>query len=431
MDFRFNDRTNKLVDEVRAFINEEVLPSEELLRQEVSESDTPYSRPPALEALREKARSAGLWNLFLPNTEWGGHGLSNLEFAPACEEMGKTAWSPEVFNCQGPDAGNMMTLADYGTPAQQEQWLMPLLAGEITSCFAMTEPAVASSDARNISARIERDGDEFVINARKWFSTGSVRDTCKVCIFVGVTDPDAQPRPEMSIVLIPFDTPGVEVLRGMTVFGYHQMISHGEVDFTDVRVPVENALSFDGHGAGQSRLGAGRIHHAMRGIGMAERSLELMCLRTAGRETFGQRLADHGVVADWIARARIEIEQTRLLALRAAWMMDEYGGLAARREVAATKVAAANLAVDVVDQAIQAHGAAGLSQDTVLAEMYGFARSLRFVDGPDEVHIRSIGRWEVRSQLEAAAVAAETTQEQEPEPASAPEPAPAMAESSS
>jgi acyl-CoA dehydrogenase len=400
MDFRFNERTAKVVGEVREFIDEEVLPSEELLRQEVASSDSPYSRPPALEELRAKARSAGLWNLFLPHTEWGGMGLSNLEYAPACEEMGGTAWSPEVFNCQGPDSGNIMTLADYGSPAQQEQWLLPLLAGEITSCFAMTEPAVASSDARNIKGRIERDGDELVINARKWFSTGSARDTCKICIFVGVTDPDAKPFPEMAIVLIPLDTPGVEVMRGMTIFGYHQMISHGEVDFSNVRVPVENLLNVDGFGAGQSRLGAGRIHHAMRGIGMAERALELMCKRVAGRETFGQRLADHGVVGDWIARSRIEIEQTRLLTLRAAWKMDEVGGWAARRDVAASKVAAAKLAVDVVDRSIQAHGAAGLSQDTVLAEMYGFARSLRFVDGPDEVHIRSLGRWEVRSQTE-------------------------------
>jgi acyl-CoA dehydrogenase len=417
MDFRFNDRTTKLVEEVREFINEEVVPSEELVRQEVANSDHPYRRPPALEELRKKAQRAGLWNLFLPHTEWGGHGLSNLEFAPACEEMGKTMWSPEVFNCQGPDAGNMMTLADYGSPAQKEEWLTPLLTGEITSCFAMTEPAVASSDARNIGARIERDGDELVINARKWFSTGSARDTCKICIFVGVSDPDAKPFPAMSIVLIPMDTPGVEVLRGMTIFGYHQMISHGEVDFTNVRVPVENQLNVDGHGAGQSRLGAGRIHHAMRGVGMSERALEMMCQRTAERKTFGQRLADHGVIADWIARSRIEIEQARLLTLRAAWKMDEMGGWAARPDVAAAKVAAAQLAVGVIDRTIQAYGAMGLSQDTPLAEAYGFARSLRFVDGPDEVHIRSIGRWEVRSQTGSA-------------PAAEAAPAPAMAKSS-
>ncbi|HET6998268.1 MAG TPA: acyl-CoA dehydrogenase family protein [Solirubrobacterales bacterium] len=415
MDFRFNERTTKLVGEVREFVNEEVIPNEARHRQEVDASGDPYRRPPVLEEMRAKARDAGLWNLFLPTTEWGGYGLSNLEFAPVFEEMGRTPHGSEVFNCQGPDAGNMMALATCGTDEQQEQWLLPLLAGEITSCFAMTEPDVASSDVTNISARIERDGDEFVINGRKWFSSGSVRETCKICIFVGVTDPDAQPFATKAMVLVPLDTPGVELVRDMTVFGYRQTIGHGELHFRDVRVPVENLLEEPGSAVGQSRLGPGRLWHAMRAIGLAERSLELMCNRVASRETFGRPLAEHGVIQDWIGRSRIEIEQTRLLALRTAWTMDEIGGRLARREIAAIKVACAKLLLDVVDRAIQAHGAAGLGQDTILPEIYAYARSLRFVDGPDEVHLRSLGRWEVRSQLAAAPAA--------------PAPAPALVES--
>lgn len=406
MDFRLSDRTSKIVGEVREFVNAEVIPNEDRHRQEIEASGEPYRRPPVLEEMRAKARAAGLWNLFLPTTEWGGQGLSNLEFAPVFEEMGRTPHGPEVFNCQGPDSGNMMALAACGTPAQRERWLPPLLAGEITSCFAMTEPDVASSDLTNISARIDRDGDEFVINGRKWFSSGSVRDTCKICLFVGVSDPDAKPFPGKSMVLVPLDTPGVEVVRDMTVFGYRQTIGHGELHFNDVRVPVENLLEEPGSTVGSSRLGPGRLWHAMRSIGLAERSLEMMCLRVASRETFGQRLADHGVIQDWIARSRIEIEQTRLLALRTAWAMDEVGGRTARREIAAIKVACAKLLLDVVDRAIQAHGAGGLGQDTILPEIYAYARSLRFVDGPDEVHIRSLGRWEVRAQMEAAAAAA-------------------------
>jgi acyl-CoA dehydrogenase len=412
MDFSYNERTTKLVEEVRAFVKEEVIPNEELHLQQVAESGHPYRRPPILEELRQKARDAGLWNLFLPTTEWGGRGLSNLEFAPVFEEMGRAHHGAEVFNCQGPDSGNMMALAACGTPEQQKQWLLPLLEGNITSCFAMTEPEVASSDLKNIQATIERDGDEFVINGRKWFSSGSVRDNCKICLFVGVSDPDAEPFPGKSMVLVPLDTPGVEVVRDMTVFGYKQTISHGELLFTDVRVPVDNLLEEPGSRVGQSRLGPGRLWHAMRSVGLSERALEMMCLRVASRETFGRPLADHGVIRDWIARSRIEIEQTRLLALRAAWAMDEVGGLMAAREVALVKVACAKLLLEVCDRAIQAHGAMGLSQDTCLPEMYGYARSLRFVDGPDEVHLRSLGRWEVKAQVmaaEAAEAAAEST----------------------
>ena len=410
MDFSYNERTTKLAGEVREFVRAEVMPNEELHLEQVADSGHPYRRPPILEELREKARSAGLWNLFLPTTEWGGQGLSNLEFAPVFEEMGRAHHGPEVFNCQGPDSGNMMALAACGTPAQQERWLLPLLEGNITSCFAMTEPEVASSDLRNIEATIERDGDEFVINGRKWFSSGSVRDNCEICLFVGVSDPDAEPFPGKSMVLVPLDTPGVEVVRDMKVFGYQQTISHGELLFTDVRVPVDNLLEEPGSRVGQSRLGPGRLWHAMRSIGLSERALEMMCLRVASRETFGRPLADHGVIQDWIARSRIEIEQVRLLALRAAWIMDDGDIRLAAREVAAVKVACAKLLLEVCDRAIQAHGAMGLSQDTCLPEMYGYARSLRFVDGPDEVHIRSLGRWEVKVQkhmADAAAAAAE------------------------
>lgn len=398
MDFRPSERSQKLTEQVREFMDREVIPNEERHRQEIADSGNPFTRPPVMEELRTKARRGGLWNLALPNAEWGGLELSNVEFAPLGEQMGRSMIGAEVFNCHPPDSGNMATLANLGTPAQQERWLIPLLDGEICTCFSMTEPDVASSDAHNLQAQIVRDGDEVVINARKWFSTGVAREACKLCIFVGVIDPDAKPFPRQTMVLIPLDTPGVEVVRTLSIFGYKQAISHGELEFTDVRVPAGNLLQGDGFGASQARLSPGRLHHALRGIGMAERALSIMCERIAGRETFGARIADHGVVREWIARCRIEIEQARLLTLKAAWALDE--GLDARREIAAVKVAAPHVALDVIDRAIQAHGAAGLSQDTVLAEFWAQARTLRIVDGPDEVHIRSLGRWELRAQLE-------------------------------
>jgi len=402
MDFRPTERSEKLTGQVREFMDREVLPSEQRYRQEIADSGDPFCRPPAMEELRAKARRAGLWNLALPHTEWGGLGLSNAEFAPVCEEMGRSMLGPEVFNCHPPDAGNMSTLADCATREQQERWLIPLIDGEICTCFSMTEPDVASSDAHNINARIERDGDELVINARKWFSTGAARESCKVCIFVGVIDPDAKPFPRQAMVLVPLDAPGVKVIRTLSIFGYQQPISHGEIEFTDVRLPVDSLLGGDGFGASQARLGPGRLHHSLRALGMAERALEIMCRRVAGRQTFGARLADRGVIREWIARSRIEIEQARLLTLKAAWMMDELDGKTARREIAAVKVAAPQVALDVLDRAIQAHGAAGLSQDTALAELWAQARTLRILDGPDEVHIRSLGRWELRSQLDEA-----------------------------
>lgn len=401
MDFRTSQRAAELSRELREFMDTEVLPSEARYRIEIAESGNPYHRPAVMNELRAKARSAGLWNLFLQQTEWGGHGLANVEFAPLCEQMGRSLLGPEVFNCHPPDAGNMSMLAEYGTPEQQERWLVPLLQGEICSCFSMTEPDVASSDAHNIRALIARDGDEYVINAQKWFSTGAARDECEICVFVGVTDPDARPFPKQSLVLIPLDAPGVEVVRTLSIFGYQQPISHGEIHFTDVRVPIANRVQTEGDGfrMGQARLSPGRIHHSMRAIGMAERALETLCHRVASRETFGTRIADHGIVREWIARSRIEIEQARLLTLKAAWTMDEIGGLAARQEIAAIKVVAPAVALAVIDRAIQAHGAAGVSQDTALAELWAQARTLRILDGPDEVHIRSLARWELNFQL--------------------------------
>ncbi len=403
MDFRISKRSGELVDQVRQFMNEEVIPNELRYGQEIADSGESFVRPPVMVEMREKARSAGLWNLFLQDEEWGGPGLSTIDFAPVFEQMTRSTIGPEVFNCQPPDTGNMSMLAACGTPAQQERWLAPMLEGEICSCFSMTEPGIASSDARNIKARIERDGDEFVINARKWFSTGAAKDTCELCFFLGVTDPDADPFPEQSIVLIPLDTPGVEIVRTMTVFGYEQPMSQGEIHFTDVRVPVGNLLQMAGAGfeISQKRLGTGRVHHSMRAIGMAERALELMCDRAASRETFGARLSDQGVIQDWIARSRLELEQARLLTLRAAWMLDEVGGSATRREIAAIKAVTPGVALNVIDRAIQVHGAEGVSQDTVLAEMWTHARALRIADGPDEVHIRSLGRWELKAQLAA------------------------------
>jgi len=399
VDFKNSDRSVEMTHAVRCFMDENVIPNEARYVREIEESGEPYRRPPVMRELRAEARKAGLWNLFLQDTEWGGPGLSNIEFAPVYEEMSHSTLGLETFNCQPPDAGNISTLAASGTPEQQERWLVPMLEGEISSCFSMTEPGVASSDARNIKSRILRDGDEFVINARKWFSTGAARDSCALSFFLGVTDPDAEPFPEQSIVLVPLDTPGVEVVRAMTIFGYEQPMSHGEIHFDDVRVPVANQLAGAGFEISQTRLGAGRVHHSMRAIGMAERALELMCRRVASRETFGMRLSDQGVIQEWIARSRMELEQARLLAFKAAWTLDEIGGSAARREIAAIKVIAPTVALNVIDRAIQAHGAEGCSQETVLAELWAQARTLRIADGPDEVHVRSLGRWELKDQL--------------------------------
>jgi acyl-CoA dehydrogenase len=403
MDFSTSDKVAKLTNEVREFMRYEVLPNEELYRTQILDSGDPYHQPAVMAELKDKARAAGLWNLFLPQFEWGGSGLSNVEFAPVCEEMGRSLIGPEVFNCHPPDSGNIGLLADFGSPEQQEQWLVPLLEGRIGSCFSMTEPDVASSDATNISARIERDGDEYVINGCKSPSTGAARAACELCVFVGVTDPDAEPFRRQSLILVPLDTPGVRITRTLSMFGYRQPISQAEIVFTDVRVPADNLIQREGDGfrVSQARLGPGRIHHCMRAIGMAERALELLCRRVAGRETFGTRLADQGVIRDWIGRSRIELEQARLLTLKAAWMMDEAGNRAARQEIAAIKIVAPQVALDIVDRAIQAFGAAGVSQYTPLAEFWTSARTLRILDGPDEVHIRSLARWELQRQLDS------------------------------
>jgi acyl-CoA dehydrogenase len=365
-------------------------------RRALVTSGDPHSQPPVMEELKAAARERGLWNLFLPDTTWGA-GLSNTDYAPLAEILGRSLIAPEALNCSAPDTGNMELLVLFGTEQQQRDWLVPLLDGTIRSCFAMTEPAVSSSDASNISATITRDGDEFVLNGRKWWTSGILNRDCKLMIFMGCTDPDGPAHSRQSMVLVPTDAPGITVLRGLPVFGYTDRLGHGEVQFTDVRVPAASLLGTVGGGfaMAQARLGPGRVHHAMRAIGMAERALELMCRRAASRVAFGGPLADQGVVREWIARSRIEIDQARLLVLHAAWLMDRKGNKAARTEVAEIKVAALDAARKVIDRALQAHGGAGVSNDFPLARMYTSVRALRIADGPDEVHLRSVARREL------------------------------------
>jgi acyl-CoA dehydrogenase len=405
VDFAFRDETRKLRDEVRDFMESEVLPAEPLYRRQVAESGDPFFHPPVMEELKGKARAAGMWNLFLPDSEWGA-GLSNLDYAPLAELMGRSLIGPEAFNCSAPDTGNMEVLARYGSPAQQQEWLVPLLEGDIRSCFSMTEPDVASSDATNIRSRIQRDGDSYVINGRKWWTTGAARERCRISIFMGKTDLGGPVHRQQSMILVPLDAPGVEVLRTLSVFGYDEGEGHAEMLFKDVRVPASNLIGGEGDGfaIAQGRLGPGRIHHCMRLVGMAERAVELMCRRVAQRETFGKRLSEQGVIQEWIARSRCEIEQARLLTLKAAWMMDTVGNKAAKAEIAMIKIVAPTMALTVLDRAIQAHGGAGVSQDTPLAQQYAAARTLRFADGPDEVHLMSLARQELRRQLTAAGI---------------------------
>ena len=396
MNFDYSDKVKSLEQHLRAFMDEHIYPNEKRYYQEIANDR--WAPTKVIEELKPKARAAGLWNLFLPHDE-NGAGLSNLEYAPLCEIMGRSILAPEVFNCSAPDTGNMEVLARYGTPEQKERWLKPLLAGEIRSCFAMTEPGVASSDATNIQASIRREGNEYVLNGRKWWSSGAGDPRCKIAIFMGKTDPTAKRHQQQSMVLVPMDAPGVKVERLLTVFGYdHAPHGHGEVTYDNVRIPVTNMLLGEGRGfeIAQGRLGPGRIHHCMRCIGVAERALETMCQRVKARVAFGKPLAEQGTLRADIALSRMEIEQARLLTLKTAYMMDTVGNKDARAEIAMIKVVAPNVALRVLERAIQAHGGAGVSQDTFLAGAWANVRTLRLADGPDEVHIESVAKHELQ-----------------------------------
>ena len=395
MNFDFSEKTKSLQRRLQAFMDEHIYPNEQRLEAEIERNRWQPSQ--IIQELKPKARAAGLWNLFLPDNE-NGAGLSNLEYAPLCEIMGRSTMAAEVFNCSAPDTGNMEVLARYGTSEQKERWLKPLLGGEIRSCFAMTEPAVASSDATNIEASIRRVGDDYILNGRKWWTSGAGDPRCKIAIFMGKTDPSAPPHKQQSMILVPMDSPGVKIVRMLTVFGYdHAPHGHGEVNFENVRVPASNILLGEGRGfeIAQGRLGPGRIHHCMRCIGVAERALETMCKRVHSRVAFGKTLAEQGTIRADIANSHMEIEQARLLTLKAAYKMDTEGNKAARDEIAMIKVVAPNVTLRVLDRAIQAHGGAGVSQDTFLAGAWANVRTLRLADGPDEVHTEAIAKHEL------------------------------------
>jgi acyl-CoA dehydrogenase len=399
MDFAFDATTLQLRERLLAFMDECVYPAEGRFREEVEQADDRWGTPPVIEELKAKARERGLWNLFLPPVHEGGAGLTNLQYAPLAEITGRSPWiAPEALNCSAPDTGNMELLSLFGTPVQRARWLQPLLEGDIRSAFSMTEPDVASSDATNIATRIQRDGDDYVINGRKWWTSGAMSPRCRLLIVMGVTAADAERHRRQSMILVPRDTPGVDIVRSASLFGYDDGPhgGHAEIVYDNVRVSVENLLGEEGDGfrLAQERLGPGRIHHAMRAIGMAERALEMMCTRTAARSTFGRPIIEHGVVQRWISEARVKIEQVRLLVLKTAWLMDTVGNRGARIEISAIKVAAPEVATWVIDRAIQAHGGAGVSQDHLLAELYAVARILQIADGPDEVHHMAIARRE-------------------------------------
>jgi acyl-CoA dehydrogenase len=396
VDFQHSEKTQSYLERLSAFMDQHIYPQEELFYQQL-DSGNRWEEPPLLAELQRKARAAQLWNLFLPDSRHGA-GLTNLEYAPLCELMGRVRWSPEVFNCAAPDTGNMETLERYGTPEQKQQWLEPLLEGTIRSAFAMTEPRVASSDATNIESSIVRSGDSYLINGRKWWTSGAGSPRCKLFIFMGKTDPTAPRHRQQSMILVPRDTPGVRILRHLPVFGFDDAPhGHMEIDFHDVRVPLGNLLLGEGRGfeIAQGRLGPGRIHHAMRLIGVAERALERMCRRVKTRVAFGRPISEQSVTLERIAESRIRIDQARLLVYKAAWLMDTVGNKAARAEIAGIKIAAAETACQVVDWAIQAHGAGGLSNDFHLGHAYAQARAIRLADGPDEVHRNQIGRLEL------------------------------------
>jgi acyl-CoA dehydrogenase len=399
VDFAYDAKTEGLRKELSAFVDERVLPAETALAAQYAAGEE-WTRPPALTGLKAEARARGLWNLFLPDPEFGA-GLTNLQYAPLAEITGRSPQlAPEAVNCSAPDTGNMELLAAFGTPEQQQRWLRPLLAAEIRSAFCMTEPDVASSDAANIGTRIVRDGDHYVVNGRKWWSSGAMSPDCALLVVMGKTDPEGPRHRQQSMLLVPRDTPGVRVLRGVTVFGYTDGLhgGHGEILFEDVRVPASYLLGGEGEGfaIAQARLGPGRIHHCMRLIGMAERALAAMCERVAGRVAFGGPLAGQGVIRDWIAEARVRIEQARLLVLKAAWLMDTVGNRQAHTEIQAIKIVVPAMAEWVLDKAIQAHGGGGVSQDFPLAAMWAHARTLRLADGPDEVHRASLARRELK-----------------------------------
>jgi acyl-CoA dehydrogenase len=398
MDFELTDRCKDYIERVEAFMDAHVYPAEPVYEQQMRESGDPHFHPPVLEELKAEAQRRGLWNLFHPHPEWGP-GLLNAEYAPLAEIMGRSAHlAPEAMNCSAPDTGNMEVLTLFGTDEHKERWLKPLLAGEVRSAFAMTEPAVASSDATNIETRIERDGDEYVINGRKWWTSNALHAHCRVLIVMGKTDPDGPIRRQQSMLVVPLDTPGITIVRGLPVFGYQDREGHAEVIFEDVRVPATALLAGEGDGfmISQARLGPGRIHHCMRTIGMAERALELLCKRAQARVTFGKPVAENANIQDWIAEARIDLEMIRLLTMKTAWLMDTVGNRHARVEIAAIKVAAPNVALKIIDRAIQVHGGGGVSDDFPLANMYAHLRTLRLADGPDEVHKRTIAQRELR-----------------------------------
>ena len=398
MSFEQSPRGVDLRQRVTEFLDTEVIPAEEVYESQMAASGDPHSHPQIVEDLKAKAKERGLWNLFMPHaTPWTPDPVSNLDYAYLAELAGRSHLASEAMNCSAPDTGNMEVLALFGSDRQKEEWLIPLLDGQIRSAFAMTEPDVASSDATNIQLSIRRDGDEYVLNGRKWWTSGAASERCKIFIVMGKTDPDAARHQQQSMILVPRGTPGLTIVRNLPVFGYTDREGHCEVKFEDVRVPATNLVGEEGMGfaIAQARLGPGRIHHCMRCIGNAERALELMCRRVLGREAFGKRLADQGVIREWIADSRIEIEQARLLTLKAAYRMDTVGHKGAATEISAIKVVAPNMALRVVDRAIQAHGGAGVSDDFPLARMYAGLRTLRFADGPDEVHRRQLARAEL------------------------------------
>ena len=393
MNFQYSSKATEMAERLSAFMEQFIHPNEAAFAAEISSGDR-WQPSRLIEELKSKAKDAGLWNLFLPAVS----GLTNLDYAPLAEIMGRVTWASEVFNCSAPDTGNMEVLHLYGTDEQKERWLKPLLDGEVRSCFAMTEPDVASSDATNIRGSITPDGDDYVLNGRKWWSTGAGDPRCKLAIFMGKTDPAAPRHLQQSMILVPMDTPGVKVERMLNVFGYDDAPNgHAEISFTDVRVPRKNLLLGEGRGfeIAQGRLGPGRVHHCMRLIGIAERSLELMCKRAQARVAFGKPIAEQGVVREWIADSRLAIDQARLLVLKTAWLMDTVGSKMARKEIAMIKAVAPRMALEVIDKAIQTHGGAGVSQDHPLAQFWIYARSLRLADGPDEVHLESIAKLEL------------------------------------